>query len=184
MMAAMGSANTSIALKVAFTHLFFNLWGIIIWFIIPKMRRIPIQMAKWMGNITARYRWFAVFYILSAFLIVPGILLALGSAGWKVMFGILFPFCIFAIALAIIFYLRKKKPEILPKYFAKFYWLPSWCSMKNSLLARCHEKQLSKAQKREQAESERQNQSERTNIIDLCYMMLGDVKMSNQTISV
>ncbi len=57
--------------------------GILIWFPIPFMR-IPIPMARKLGEITAKYRWFAVVYIISAFLLIPLIVFGLSLAGWLV----------------------------------------------------------------------------------------------------
>jgi solute carrier family 34 (sodium-dependent phosphate cotransporter) len=39
-------------------------------------------MAKKLGEITGRYRWFAVVYIILAFFLIPLIVFALSLAGW------------------------------------------------------------------------------------------------------
>jgi sodium-dependent phosphate cotransporter len=43
-------ADSSDALQVAFAHLFFNVFGIIIWYPIPLMRHVPIHMATQLGK--------------------------------------------------------------------------------------------------------------------------------------
>lgn len=48
--------------------------------------RLPIPMAKKLGEITAKYRWFAVLYIVSAFFVIPLIVFALSLAGWSVKY--------------------------------------------------------------------------------------------------
>jgi len=57
------------ALVVAFTHLFFNLFGILLFFPIPFMR-FPIPMCKMLGDATAKYRWVAIAYLILMFLLV------------------------------------------------------------------------------------------------------------------
>ena len=45
---------------MAYSHLFFNLTGIFLFYTIWPMRQLPIRAAKFMGNTTAEYRWFAL----------------------------------------------------------------------------------------------------------------------------
>ena len=66
----------SAALQIALVHLFFNITGILIFYPIPSMRW-PIGMAKKLGEITATYRWFAVFYLLVMFLVIPALVFGL-----------------------------------------------------------------------------------------------------------
>jgi sodium-dependent phosphate cotransporter len=42
-------------------------------------------MAKKLGETTAKYRWFAVVYIVFAFFLLPIIVFALSLAGWLVL---------------------------------------------------------------------------------------------------
>ncbi|XP_059167444.1 sodium-dependent phosphate transport protein 2B-like [Physella acuta] len=51
------------ALQAAFCHLFFNITGILLFYPIPYLR-FPIPLAKFLGNCTAEYRWFAIVYML------------------------------------------------------------------------------------------------------------------------
>lgn len=55
-MAALAASNLHTALVISFTHVYFNLSGILLWFVIPITRRVPISMARAMGNITATHR--------------------------------------------------------------------------------------------------------------------------------
>ncbi|XP_015427834.1 PREDICTED: sodium-dependent phosphate transport protein 2C [Myotis davidii] len=45
--------------QVAFIHFFFNVAGILLWYVVPVLR-LPIPLAKHFGDLTARYRWVAV----------------------------------------------------------------------------------------------------------------------------
>jgi sodium-dependent phosphate cotransporter len=67
------------SVQIALCHLFFNVFGILVWFPIPRMREIPIAAAKQLGTFTRKYKGFPVFYILVAFVLVPGVLLGVSS---------------------------------------------------------------------------------------------------------
>ena len=45
--------------------------GILIWYPIPILRRVPLRMAKALGDITAEYRWFAIVYVIGLFFAMP-----------------------------------------------------------------------------------------------------------------
>uniref|UniRef100_H2YZA7 Sodium-dependent phosphate transport protein 2A n=1 Tax=Ciona savignyi TaxID=51511 RepID=H2YZA7_CIOSA len=75
-LAALATGNSN-ALQLAFCHFFFNINGFLLWYPLPFMRRIPMRAAKGLGNVTAKYRWFSVFYVICVFFIIPGIILGL-----------------------------------------------------------------------------------------------------------
>ncbi|GMI51041.1 hypothetical protein ScalyP_jg10431, partial [Parmales sp. scaly parma] len=65
------------ALQVALAHLFFNISGILIWYPIPFMRRIPLKLARWLGLMTRRSRYFPILYLLVGFILFPLTLLGM-----------------------------------------------------------------------------------------------------------
>nr|CAH0108752.1 unnamed protein product [Daphnia galeata] len=67
-------------LQIALVHLFFNVTGILLFYPIPFMR-LPIPMAKFMGDVTAKYRWFAILCLVGLFLLLPATVLGLSIAG-------------------------------------------------------------------------------------------------------
>ena len=79
------------ALQVALAHLFFNIFGIIIWYPIPRVRQIPLDMARKLGKGTRLWRGFPFVYLFVAFFILPVILLGISllfdqdSPGFKVL---------------------------------------------------------------------------------------------------
>jgi sodium-dependent phosphate cotransporter len=75
-MAAMVSSGTE-ALQVALAHLFFNVSGIIIWYPIPFMRRVPLFCARRLGKATRLWRGFPLVYIAVMFLLIPLIFLGI-----------------------------------------------------------------------------------------------------------
>ena len=115
-LAALASSSDKfhLALQIALCHLFFNVSGIIIWYPIPVMRRVPIRAARFLGNTTAEYRWFALLYLVIVFFLLPAFIFALSLAGIAAFFGILGPVVAFIIFIIIVNVLQEKKPEVLP----------------------------------------------------------------------
>ena len=59
------------AMQTALAHLFFNISGILVWYPIPRMREIPLNMARTLGKTTRVWRGFPLAYIIVAFFLVP-----------------------------------------------------------------------------------------------------------------
>ncbi|XP_061045974.1 sodium-dependent phosphate transport protein 2A isoform X3 [Eubalaena glacialis] len=74
----------SSAFQIALCHFFFNISGILLWYPVP-CTRLPIRMAKALGKRTAKYRWFAVLYLLLCFLLLPSLVFGISMAGWQAM---------------------------------------------------------------------------------------------------
>merc|ERR1711953_494372 len=62
------------AVQIALVHFFFNIVGILIWFPVPLMRRVPIEAAKVLGLYASVYRGVPPLYIIVVFVVIPGIL--------------------------------------------------------------------------------------------------------------
>ena len=83
------------ALQVALCHLFFNISGIIIWYPIPFMRRIPLNGARELGKWTRRSKLIPPIYIVMVFFVCPLLLLGISElfvqkkVGWTVLGTIL-----------------------------------------------------------------------------------------------
>jgi hypothetical protein len=45
--------------------------GILLWYPVPYMRSCPIRMARFLGDTTAEYRWFAIAYLIVLFFLMP-----------------------------------------------------------------------------------------------------------------
>ena len=113
------------ALQIALCHLFFNLTGIILYYPIPFMRW-PIAICKILGKTTARYRWFALFYLFLMFFFLPGIIMALSLAGTVALMVILVPLIVLLFVVIIINVMQNKKPNWLPKFLKNWNFLPLW----------------------------------------------------------
>jgi len=125
-LAALASSSDKLgaALQIALCHLFFNISGILIWYPIPTLRKIPIKFAKYLGNTTAKYRWFAIAYLVVAFFIFPGVIFGLSLAGWKVFVGITVPVVVLILVILVINLIQYKRKEILPKKMQTWNWVP------------------------------------------------------------
>lgn len=116
------------ALQLAFCHLFFNITGILLFYPIPKMRKIVLNTAKYLGRTTAQYRWFAIAYLICMFLVFPGFFFAISFAG-KIVF-IVSVVLIGAIVLFIVVlnvmqrYVRLRK--FLPRPLLTWEFLPEF----------------------------------------------------------
>merc|ERR1711981_379420 len=56
------------AVQIALCHLWFNITGILIWFPIPFMRKIPLRAASLLGLYASFYRLTPIVYILVMFI--------------------------------------------------------------------------------------------------------------------
>ena len=59
------------SLQVALAFLFFNVAGIFIWYSIPFMRRVPLDVAAKLGRVVHVWRGFPVVYVIVVFLLTP-----------------------------------------------------------------------------------------------------------------
>jgi len=114
------------SLQVALCHLFFNISGILIYYPVPFMR-FPIPMAKFLGERTANYRWFAILYIIFMFFLLPGCVFALSIPGWYVMAAVLGPVVLVVIIVGVLKVLQAKCYSSLSPSLQDFKCLPIWC---------------------------------------------------------
>uniref|UniRef100_A0A4W5KSF0 Solute carrier family 34 member 2a n=1 Tax=Hucho hucho TaxID=62062 RepID=A0A4W5KSF0_9TELE len=126
-LAAMAAPGDSLAnaLQIALIHFVFNVSGIIMWYSIP-FTRIPIRLAKALGNITAEHRWFAGIYIISCFFLLPLIIFGLSMAGWKVLVGVGVPIVALLMIIIIVNLLQERRPSCLPTVLRSWDFLPLW----------------------------------------------------------
>ncbi|KAG7517339.1 sodium-dependent phosphate transport protein 2A-like [Solea senegalensis] len=127
LLAALASPGKKLAaaLQIALCHFFFNVFGILLWYPLPFMR-LPIRMARVLGNRTAKYRWFAVLYLLLCFLLLPSLVMGLSLAGWRVMAGVGTPFLGVTIFIAMVNMLQNHSPRHLPSVLQSWDFLPQW----------------------------------------------------------
>uniref|UniRef100_A0A673JMN0 Sodium-dependent phosphate transport protein 2B n=1 Tax=Sinocyclocheilus rhinocerous TaxID=307959 RepID=A0A673JMN0_9TELE len=125
-LAALASPGETLAnsLQVSLCHFFFNISGILLWYPIP-FTRIPIRLAKALGNCTAKYRWFAALYLILIFLLFPLAVLGLSIAGWQVLVGVGVPVLVLAIFVIVVNIMQKHCPRFLPSFLRSWDFLPT-----------------------------------------------------------
>jgi len=121
---AADSSKLYLTLQVAYAHLFFNLSGIVMWYAVWPLRAFPINAAKFMGNTTAKYRWFAVAYLILCFFVIPAIFVGISIASTTATIVIVF-LCIASILfVALVNTLQTRGPQWLPEKLRTWEFLP------------------------------------------------------------
>ncbi|XP_006900726.1 PREDICTED: sodium-dependent phosphate transport protein 2C [Elephantulus edwardii] len=125
LLAALASPSDMLlsALQVALIHLFFNLAGILLWYVVPALR-LPIPMSKRFGDLTARYRWVAIAYLLLSFLLLPLAAFGLSLAGSTVLAAVAGPLVGLLLLVLLINMLQRHRPAWLPRRLRSWAWLP------------------------------------------------------------
>ncbi|XP_071343135.1 sodium-dependent phosphate transport protein 2B-like [Trachinotus anak] len=124
-LAAMASPGETLAnsLQIALCHFFFNIMGILLWYPIPFMR-VPIRLARGLGNHTAKYRWFAALYLILCFLVFPLGVFGLSLAGWQALVGIGVPIIVLVLFVIIVNVMQSRCPRYLPRVLHNWDFLP------------------------------------------------------------
>ena len=68
------------AMVAAFAHLFFNIFGIIIIFLIPILKNIPIKLSEWISEKSLKNKFIPMLYLVILFFIVPFLIILLGRS--------------------------------------------------------------------------------------------------------
>lgn len=124
LLAAMVSASQD-ALQVALAHLMFNITGILIWYPVPKMRRVPIMLATHLGKFTRWWRGFPLLYLVVMFLLIPVVFLGISalfsqdSLGFMVLGIMLVIFVIVALLRFMWFWFRQDGREKVKANFER-----------------------------------------------------------------
>ncbi|XP_071502414.1 sodium-dependent phosphate transport protein 2C-like [Diadema antillarum] len=126
LLAAMASSGDKLenSIQIALCHLFFNISGILIWYPIPVMRKVPILLAKKLGNTTAKYRWFAIMYLILMFFVLPLTVFGLSLISIWCLVAIGSPLILLAIFIVVVNVLQTKKPHFLPEKLRTWDFLP------------------------------------------------------------
>ena len=103
-------------------HLFFNVFGILIYYPIPFMR-IPLTLCKILGNTTTKYRWFAMMYLIVMFLILPAFIMGISLN--DIVFAVIgIPFLIIMICVVVVNLMQRKHPKLLPQILRNWDFMP------------------------------------------------------------
>ncbi|XP_055892042.1 sodium-dependent phosphate transport protein 2B-like [Biomphalaria glabrata] len=113
------------ALQIALCHLFFNVTAVLLFYPIPFMR-FPIPMAKTLGRVTSKYRWFAGVYLIGMFLVLPSAIFALSFVGWVYLVAVGGPIFFIFIVATVVNVLQVKRPNWLPRGLRSWEFLPKF----------------------------------------------------------
>nr|XP_054751955.1 sodium-dependent phosphate transport protein 2A-like [Lytechinus pictus] len=128
LLAAMASSGDKLenSIQIALCHLFFNISGILLWYPIPVMRRVPVMLAKKLGNTTAKYRWFAIMYLILMFFFLPLSIFGLSLISVWCLLGVGIPIILITIFAIVVNTLQVKRPQALPEKLRNWDFLPLW----------------------------------------------------------
>ena len=118
-----GTQQLKNSIRIALCHLFFNLTATCLWYPIPFMR-IPIRLSKALGNTTAKYRWFALFYLVVAIFLLPLAVFGLSQGGWELLTAVGVLLLCLILGIGIVNLLQRKRPEWLPRKLRDWTFLP------------------------------------------------------------
>jgi sodium-dependent phosphate cotransporter len=71
-------------LTIALAHLLFNIFGILIFYPLPRMRAIPLGLAHWLGDLAYRSRTKCLVILTCIFFVLPTLFIGL----WRLAQGI------------------------------------------------------------------------------------------------
>lgn len=114
------------SLQISLCHVFFNISGFLLWFPIPFMRKVPQKMATLLGKVTAKYRWFSIFYLICLFAIIPGIVMGLSFGPIWLLATIVILAIVIVLTIVAINAMQEKKPHWLPAKLRSWDFLPLW----------------------------------------------------------
>ena len=66
------------AMVAAFAHLFFNIFGIIVIYLNPLLKNIPIKLAEWMADVSVKNKFLPILYLIVFFFALPFIIILTG----------------------------------------------------------------------------------------------------------
>tara|TARA_A100001037_G_scaffold304310_1_gene340691 strand:+ start:1048 stop:2220 length:1173 start_codon:yes stop_codon:yes gene_type:complete len=69
---SLGGELQVLALQIALVHLFYNLFGVLMFLYIPVLTRMPIKSATWLGELAGSNRLWAFGYLFALFFLLPG----------------------------------------------------------------------------------------------------------------
>lgn len=127
MLAALAAEGPNLkwSIQLALCHFLFNLTGILLFYPIP-FTRFPIRMAAALGRVTAKYRWFAVFYLVSMFFFLPLIVFSLTMLGRTAFYIVSAPVGLALVFALVLNFLQSYQREALPDKLRTWNFLPIW----------------------------------------------------------
>ena len=115
-----------LALAAALSHVFFNLFGVLVWYVAWPLRVVPLGLARALGAATASYRWFPIVFMCLGFVILPLFFLALAAASETVANVLLALVVLTFVIVGGLTSLQQSSPGCLPAQLRSWACLPEW----------------------------------------------------------
>merc|ERR1711998_197593 len=122
---AADASKLRLTLQVAYAHLLFNISGIVVWYGIWPLRVLPVSAAKFLGNTTAKYRWFALAYLFLCFFLIPLVFMGLSIASTAACVTVAVIFFIALVFVVGVNVAQTRKPSMLPEKLRTWDFLPA-----------------------------------------------------------
>src|SRR5690606_145171 len=71
-LAAMAASSPD-ALTIAFVHTLFNVAGIVVFYVVPVLRPVPVAIAERVSDIATRHRTMVIAYVVIVFIAIPAL---------------------------------------------------------------------------------------------------------------
>jgi len=110
---ASGVLGVKDSVQVSICHFLVNVIGILVFYVHPTMRALPLEWARMMGDYSLRYRWFGGFYIAVMFVSVPMALFALSYLFKLGVVGVILNIFLDVVLIGGTFYMFKNFDKIM-----------------------------------------------------------------------
>lgn len=78
---AVNGANAKVGLQAAFVHVIYNVVALLLIFVNPLLRPVPLWCAEKLADVVAGRKWVLAVYLVTVFILLPAFVIALGVFG-------------------------------------------------------------------------------------------------------
>jgi solute carrier family 34 (sodium-dependent phosphate cotransporter) len=78
---AVNGPYAKVGLQAAFVHLVYNVLAIIVIFVIPVLRPVPLWCAETLARVAVERKWVVALYLIAVFIVLPALVIILAAVG-------------------------------------------------------------------------------------------------------
>lgn len=78
---AVNGPDAAVGLQAALVHVLYNLLALLVVFVNPVLRPLPLKLASGLADLVAERRWLLAVYLVAVFVVVPSAIILLGALG-------------------------------------------------------------------------------------------------------
>jgi sodium-dependent phosphate cotransporter len=78
---AITGPDAKVGLQAALVHLLYNILAVIVIFVIPVLRPVPLWCAETLARVAVERKWVVVLYIITVFIVLPALVIILAAVG-------------------------------------------------------------------------------------------------------